>query len=498
MKTKKWQVVTIVSLVAIVIEVVLFFLLAMPAMKTNKLFKALDAGDASEASDIYDSLSDGAQEKVQEKLDDFGTYQVNQYIDGKLEYDKVKKILDAASGLDKACSKVMAVYNNKADSIELVKLYEAGVQDYMVNEDTWSSGFEDAYDDFGDIYWSMDDESVADDELYNYFDAKYQAYQEGTLDVDAMDAYAYTGEYFFAYGTDAYDLASQVSSDMYYIKMYQEDLEIAQQYYDEEDYFSCIDYCDNELEWSFYEEDDTTGYKEKFQALRDDAYEAGKTYYLTEAENLINSGDVEGGQDILTRMDELYGDDVDTSSVWALTRGAWMIAYVEYMDNWRTNVPADMVSGVKIGNYDDPATLDYSTYEPYELYLYDFDENGTPEMLLRGYDYHYFIYTYDGSKVVFTGAVCLVSIPDTSKLLVEPISCPEGYEGYELLRFENNAWVVEEYYIGNGTDYEVNGQPATAEEAEAVYNKFYDMDTSTTLEYADIDDYEEFIYSYED
>ena len=497
MKTKRWQVVSIVSLALIVVEVALFLLLAMPAMRTNKLFKSIEACDKREAADVYDSLSDGAKDRFQKKLDDFGTYQVNQYIDGKLEYEKVRDILDTASSLDnRDCPTLIAPYKDKADTLELIRLYEEGVQEYKRSEDVNSHKYNAAYTAYKEIYNAMENPSVADGELYDYFDARYSEYNSGKIDVCAMAAYADTGEYFFSYSSKAYELASEVATDMYYIQMYQENLDEAQKMYDEEDYFGCVDYCDNELTWTFTD-DDETGYRDKFQALRDEAYEAGKDYYLAKAEELINSGDVEGGQEILTKMDEMYGDDVDTSEVWALAKPAWMGAYVKYMKDWETNVPADMASGVKIGEYDDPTLLNYDDYKPSDLYLYDVDENGVPEMLLRGEDYHYFIYTYDGNNVVFTGMISLVSLCETSKMLTEPITCPDGFEGYELLRFENNGWVVEEYYITDGSSYEVNGNPATREEAEALHNKFKEMDNATYLSSADVNDCEDFIYDYE-
>lgn len=498
MKTKKWQVVTISSLAVIVVEVVLFFLLTLPAMRTNSLFKALESGDATEARDIYGKLSSGKQSKVREKLGDFGTYQVNEYINGKLEYDKLSKQLEAASKLDKKkCPEIMEEYIGKASSVELVNIFETASKDYLVNEDYYSDTFEDCSDRFSEIYYSMDNSDMADDELEACIQSKQDAFDAGDLEIDEYKAYANAGTYLFSYGTEAYDIASDMSDKAYYIGVYQEDLDEAQEYYDNEEYFECIEYCDDELEWSFYSDEDETGYKAKFQTLRDDAYETGKTYYLDKAESLINSGDTYGGEEILTKMDEVYGDDVDTSAVWALTRAAWMTAYVDFMGDWESHIRADVVSGVKVGNYDDPSTVNVDDYLPYDIYLYDFDDNGVPEMMLRTYDYRYYIYTYDGSNVVFTGLLSLVSLTEKPRLLTEPISMPENMvQGYELLEFANNAWTVVEYYITDGVTYEVNGESVSMETAEEMHNRFEDMQTSEYIDYDSIDNYEDFIYSY--
>jgi hypothetical protein len=176
-----------------------------------------------------------------------------------------------------------------------------------------------------------------------------------------------------------------------------------------------------------------------------------------------------------------------------------MTPYVEFMDNWEENLRNDVASADAIGPYDDPKTLDMDTYLPDEIYLYDIDGNGTPELMLAGDDYTYFIYTYDGSNVVFTGAIRIASLAGDSQIVAEPISAPDGImQAYELLTFVDNTWTVGEYYMTDGETYEVNGVEATEEEAEALYNEFYDMKQSVYLDYDYIDDYEDFIYSYED
>jgi biopolymer transport protein ExbD len=500
MQTKKWKNITIVSLIAIVVEVVLLFVLVAPAIKSNKLFKNIEAGKEKKAVKVYDEMSKSQQKRVRKKLDDFGTYQVNQYIEGKKTYDDIIDSLEVAAELDDDTEDIMEIYIGKAASIELVKLYETAVAEYIKDDGDLSDLFDECDDKFYDIWYDLDDTDAADEELCDYLNAKYDDYKAGNMDAETMNMYAEVGYYYvFAYSSDAFDLSSDIVSDMYYVRMYEDDLAEAQEYYDNEEYFDCIEACEDELDWYFYDDKDETGYKEKFQALYDDAYETGKTYYLSQAEDLINSGDIDGGKDLLYDIEDVYGDDVDTSSVWELTRGAWMTPYVEFMDNWEENLRSDVASADAIGPYDDPKTLDMDTYLPDEIYLYDIDGNGTPELMLAGDDYTYFIYTYDGSNVVFTGAIRIASLAGDSQIVAEPISAPDGImQAYELLTFVDNTWTVGEYYMTDGETYEVNGVEATEEEAEALYNEFYDMKQSVYLDYDYIDDYEDFIYSYED
>ena len=84
MKNKKWMTVTITSLILIIIEVVLLFVLILPGKKVNDVFKELENGNGRKADRILDDLSDSAENKVEDHMDDFATYQCNQYLDGNI------------------------------------------------------------------------------------------------------------------------------------------------------------------------------------------------------------------------------------------------------------------------------------------------------------------------------------------------------------------------------------------------------------------------------
>jgi hypothetical protein len=506
-KTKKWNIITIISLLLIVVEAALVFIFVIPAEKYDKIFEYLEAGKDKKAAAIYEELSDRQQSSFREKLGDFGTYQVNQYIDGDKSYDEIINPLYSAYNLDsKKTPDIMDEYIGKAASLELVKIYDSMALDYADNQDYYSDVYNEGSNDFYNIYSGLNydsseesesSRSMADQALLDYLNTVYAEYKAGDMDMDTMTAYAKTGISVFFSNTDEYDLAYDINDNLYYIKKYQEEYECATGYYDAEDYFECVDYCDEELRWYFESGEDTTGFKEKFTSLRQDAYEKGKTFYLSQAEDKINSGDVDGGESLLRKIEDRYGDEVDTSEAWEMTHEPWMTPYVEYMSSWEEHVRADVVSGVVIGSYDNPATLDMNVYLPEYIYLYDIDGNGTPELMLGAEDYTYYIYTYNGSNVVFTGAVRIASMTGSEKILAQPISMPEGYEGYELLTFSGTTWSVDEYYITDGETFIVNGEASTYEAVDEMYNRFYDMQQSVYLDYTDIDGYENFIYSYE-
>lgn len=506
MKSKKWTNIAIVSLVLIAVELVLLFVLVLPTMRLNKVYKLLDNGDVTEVKEVYGKLSDGKAEKFGELLPDFATYEVNKFIDGKIEYDELKEVFKTIEKCSKSYSdKLEDAYLN-ADMIQLKKLYLDAVSIYM--EDEYSDDYDEKGDQFYDIMWGYsDDDSYGvsyyeNDEVQNMLKAvleeKYDAFIAGDIDYDTMEAYAEVACDFFE--GDSYYYASEIDNDLYWIETYSDAYETAKEYYDNEEYFECIEECDNQILWYFSEdgEGDTTGYYEKFKQLRDDAYEAGKTYYITKAEDLINNGDTYEGEELLKQIEEVYGDDVDTSSVWELTRDAWMTPYVEFMDDWDANVRAAINSGIIVSEYDNIALLSYDDYTPYSIYLYDIDENGTPELMLRADDYIYYIFTYDGSEVIYTGAVKITSLYDGPYMIIECMTPPDGYYGHEFIMFDGKSWSVVEYYLANDDEglYIVNGMDATVDEAIEEQDRLYDMVRSDYLDYADIEDYEDFIYSY--
>ncbi len=490
MKNKKWMTVTIASLVLIIIEVILLFVLILPGKKVNDVFKELENGNGRKADRILDELSDSGEDKVKDHMDDFATYQCNQYLDGKITYEKLDKTLSAINELDDYYQFSRTYYSYVA-SKEILKLYEQGYTEYKTNGET--SLYDSLEDQSEDIYYGLYDTDNVDEELKAYLEEKYNSFLNGNLSFEDMQAYVYVAEDFF--GGDALSYAYDIDSDLYMIESYQEDYDTAKEYYDNKQYFETIEKCDS----VYIDENDTTGFYDKFQALRQDAYDEGKTYYVKQAEDCANSGDYATAREIIAQIKEVYGTEVDVSAVEALMKDPWMDAYAQYVENVTENLKTDAATGVKIGNCDDTSTINVDDYIPEELYLYDFDGNGTPEMLLT-YDTYAWIIGFDGTNAVLTGFVQAATFCDVPYFVTIPMLMPENHSGYALLEFSNNAWNVVTYYYAadDGSRFEVDGAEVSYDECSAKHDEIAGYENKDIkINYGDfIENYEDVIYNY--
>lgn len=490
MKNKKWMTVTIASLVLIIIEVILLFVLILPGKKVNDVFKELENGNGRKADRILDELSDSGEDKVKDHMDDFATYQCNQYLDGKITYEKLDKTLSAINELDDYYQ-FSRTYYSYVVSKEILKLYEQGYTEYKTNGET--SLYDSLEDQSEDIYYGLYDTDNVDEELKAYLEEKYNSFLNGNLSFEDMQAYVYVAEDFF--GGDALSYAYDIDSDLYMIESYQEDYDTAKEYYDNKQYFETIEKCDS----VYIDENDTTGFYDKFQALRQDAYDEGKTYYVKQAEDCANSGDYATAREIIAQIKEVYGTEVDVSAVEALMKDPWMDAYAQYVENVTENLKTDAATGVKIGNCDDTSTINVDDYIPEELYLYDFDGNGTPEMLLT-YDTYAWIIGFDGTNAVLTGFVQAATFCDVPYFVTIPMLMPENHSGYALLEFSNNAWNVVTYYYAadDGSRFEVDGAEVSYDECSAKHDEIAGYENKDIkINYGDfIENYEDVIYNY--
>ncbi len=494
---KKWNVLTIVSLILIVAEIVVFFVLILPSMRMSGIFSALEKADGEKASEYVEKISEKKLDELDERMADFATYQCNQYAAGSITYDELQDIFDAIEMIDRYEYGFTDEYYNEIAYVELLNIYLEGVECYNTDSDKYYE----LSNEFSDIYYDLYDTSVADDKLIEYVQAKFNSFLAGECTEDEINAYIEVADYYF--GGSAWDYIFELRYDrLDNILSYRAEYEEIKGYYDDEDYFTVIERCDE-----ITVDEDDTEYQELYSTLRDDAYETGKTYYIEYAQNLISNGDRDGAMEIAEKLNEVYGDEVDTSVITDALKAPWMDAYAEFMSNYEENIKNDLASATNIDEYHDCATVlaDYDTYAPEIFVLHDFDGNGTPEMMLVG-EYATYVYGFDGTSVVFTGCMSFYDFGYDSTIVTDfMISPPANYvDGYGLMRFENNTWTVVEYYMElDDGSYIVNGSTASYEEAEAVYldiASYQDTATSNSIDYCYInsdEEYMDFIYDYE-
>ena len=498
MNRKKWNIITVISLAAIVVELVLVFALIIPSARYNNFFKKLEMGNEEaidDAEDYYEDMNLSQRNKVDKKMPDFATYICNQYADGKITYQQLDEIYEAIDEIEGEYD-YCRTYYVRANYKELTDLYEQAVAEYKTNGA--SSLYYELDNRFYDAYDNTYGDSELDNALVRYLEDKYNLYKNGSITFEVIEQYVDVATDFF-HG-DALSFALDTDSELYSISIYQDRLEEAQEYYDSKDYFETMRTCDSQL--SYMDENDSTGYREKFQQLRDDAYETGKTYYVEQVKQLLNNDERYDAEYLIERIQETYGDDVDLSEVEAMMQAPWEGAYKTYMQNWQENLKADVAGGVKVGDLDDSSLINVDENMPDKFFLYDFDDNDTPEFGLVG-DNYFYIYGFDGTKAVLTGVFKIAGMADVPYLITIPAQMEAGYTGYELLRFSNNSWSVEHYYLAadDGSRYVVDGQETDVDTCAAMHDTIAaheNQEVSNITTTIQIDYYEQLIDAYED
>ncbi|MDE6026126.1 MAG: hypothetical protein K2G45_11835 [Lachnospiraceae bacterium] len=490
MNRKKWTTITIISLIVLALEIVSVFVFILPSKNMNDVFKALEEGNAKKAEEALDKLSDKNEDKVEELMDDFATYQCNQYGQGNITYDKLNQMLQAIENMDDYYGFSQEFYTYAA-SKEIIRICDLAYEEYKTAGK--SSLFYEYQGDASDVYYGLSYRSGVDEELKKFIDEKYNSFSEEKITFDEISEYIDVATYIFVGDAGYYAIDMQMQISL--IEDYQEKYDIAKKYYDEKKYFEAIKECDN----AAVPESDVTGFYDKFKALRQDAYDEGKTYYIKEAEDLANAKDYDGARDIINNIKEVYGDEVDTSAVEALVVAPWMDAYAKYMKNMEKNLKKEAKKGVKIGECDDTSLINVDDYIPDKIYLYDFDNDGIPEMLLTN-GTHYFIIGYNGKKATLTGFIDAAAFCDVPYLITVPTAMPDGYTGYELIKFENNKWEVVEYYYAaeDGSRYIINGSEVDYEECSAEHDRIASFENKNIkISYGDyVSNYEDLIYGY--
>ena len=500
-KTKKNMIIAAVALAIIIIEAILFIVLALPAMNVNRFFKAAEKGKEKDTKEIYRSLSSSSKDKVEDLLEDFATYECNKLINSEIEYEDLSAAFEAIIYVNEEYEEYFDDAYGKAASIKLTDLYEQAATEYIANDE--SDEFYELWDAFDEIYYSDSrdnyEDKTVDKALYDALNDKYDEFKADALTYDEMDAYTDVAYNFFDYYSDAYELASDISSDLYYYSLYSEAYDEAQEYYDNGEYMDCYNYCDNELYWYFDSDEDTTGFKALFTELKDDAYETGKTAYVEQIEDLAAS-DKEAARDLLDEVAYFYGDDLDLTEVTAACYEDWQNAYVAYLDDMETNLKAAMEAGVQAGSLNDSTAISYDDNEPEYVALYDFDDNGTPELILSGGDIDY-VLTYNGSEVILTGCLNIYGLTDGPQIINTSTTISENWDySKELLTFDGTSWTVDKsaYLSFTNDKYIVDGSYVDSDTASDAYDDICDYDNYDYISTYYIEDYETFILNYDD
>ena len=520
MKSKKWIVIGCISLALIVAEILLFFLLVMPGMSKTKAMNELLDGDADDAAELFGDMSPEKVQDLQGEVKDIVVYQANRCLEGTIEYEDFFETMDAVesvstySGLTEDAFAAVNIPKMK-------KLYEEGITAYLK-----SAGGKDytakkteflclrkckEKEDGDEIYhrWSKEKRDTYNKAVETAMDAllkeKYESYQADKLDYDKMNAAAQVAMEFW-YSDYTYDVINGLRDE----QAMKEEYDRTKEYFDKQDYWNVFDKIEQIRDYyksnSSYEK-----WREKFVTLYEEAETKAKTYYVEEAVKAAKNGDTSKAEELMEQLKKHFGKDFDVSAITDSMHSDWQKGYVEFMANWQSNLKSDFQTKTKVSKQVGEIGIKLEDNEPTKIFLYDFDDNGTPEMILTK-DSILFIYTFKDGKVKYTGYVPWLGLGNKPALIIGmPITVEGGAKGSfsAVLKFVDYDWKLEDFCItatkGSDTQY-VTGT-GSASSGTKVDEKAYDKMkksinnkiTSKTLKGgASIADYEKYIYDFDD
>ena len=240
MNRKKWTTITIISLIVFALEIVSVFVFILPSKNINDVFKALEEGNSKKAEAALDKLSDKNEDKVEELMDDFATYQCNQYAQGAIDYNKLHQILQSIDDMDDYYG-FSREFHTYAASKEIIKICDLAYEENNANGK--SSIFYEYQTQVTDIYYDINERTYIDEELKKFIDEKYDSYLAGTMSFDEISEYMDVASYVLPGDASYYAIDLQMQLSL--IEDYQEKYDIAKKYYDDMKYFETIEECDN-------------------------------------------------------------------------------------------------------------------------------------------------------------------------------------------------------------------------------------------------------------
>ena len=516
MKTKKWITIGLISLAVLIASVVLLFVLVLPGINRVNGMKALEEGNKTEASKYFGEMEREKQEDFKDDVKDLVVYKANQCLKGEISYDEFFKVMDTIEDVRGFRGMTEAAFV-AVNGPRMKNLYQEAVEEYKKNGS--SSAFTAKRDEFRllrDAEWNgysallynWDDYDDFRDKLQDPLEAdlkaQYSSYQAGTVDYDTMAAYIEVAENFW-YSENAYTM----SSEMYYDKVLKQELEEAKEYYDKEDYWSALRIIDNAKEW-YGEEAAYSKWASRFDTMKEEAETKAKTYYVDKAIEAAKEGDTYEVESIISQLKDRFGEDFDVSAIEQNLHTEWQKAYVEYFaGDWKSDIQTEI-------DYIDPEDdfyglkhMDMDKDLPTKMFMYDFDNDKVPEILLANSTYM-FIYAYYNGSVRLAGGLQWRGLGDKPYIVSTAVVQAEvaDINVTLLVKYEKGELAPEKmtaYATSDGQ--EVYAVATTGDNLEQVEKDAYNTATEEILAQvkttslsggANVSDYEKYIYSWKE
>lgn len=454
---RTWRNIIIISLIFIAIEAAVFFIFVMPYYRTYKIFRDIENGKWQSASESYAKLSDRRKSEVQSKLEHYGIYICEKYIEGDMTFAQAAASFDAINSIDETeaiMDKYMAdvSYNEYKTIVKNMNIAGAAYD----NKTLYSM-----MDSLRLVQRRMQNED-RERALVELINEEYVVYLNEGITGEQMRTFASTISGLSQY--DAYNYASVISNNVSCVEIYRGYYTEAQSCVQNQRYFDAIKICEN----VFLDEKDTL-YAERFSSLYNEARETGETYYGALLENYIAAGDNNKAVELMNNIKEFYGDEFDLTDIKQRIAEDWQLAYIDCIENIENTLPSELAlfeTGKYIMQYE------YDKLKPDSVVLHDIDGNGIPEMFLYNSSYKddsyigCFIYTYTEDGYKFVNYVNVKSFCRDSYLIGFPIAFGRGtgdecslvqYDGSTLTQISYCQEIGGAYYIdgaeSNDVDY---------------------------------------------
>lgn len=446
---KTWRNIIIVSLIFIALEAAAFFFVVMPFYRTYEIFKGIEDGRWQSVSEHYDKLNDKQKAGVQDKLEDYGIYICEKYIEGDMKYANVAASFDAINAIDET-GLIMDKYMSELSYNE----YKSLVKSMNIAGATYDNNT---------LYSMMDSLRLVQQRMKNedreralieLINDEYDIYLNEEITADQMRTFASTISGLSQY--EAYNYSAVISNNISCVETYRGYYQEAQNCMESQKYFDVMKICQSVV----LDENDTL-YSGRFDSLYNDAKETGKTYYGALLENYIASGDKNNAISLMNSITECYGDEFDMTDIKQRLAEDWQLAYIDCIENIETTLPSEL-NKFETGQY--IMQYEYDNLKPDSVVLHDIDGDGVPEMFLynsRYKDDDYigcFIYTYSDGKCKFLNFVNVKSFCRDSNLIGFPIAFGRGTgDECSLVQYDGNSLTQVSYCQEMGGTYYVNG-----------------------------------------
>ncbi|WP_281086249.1 hypothetical protein [Eubacterium ruminantium] len=489
MKRKTGIIIISVCLFVMIAEMLAFFVFIKPAIRVRDFYYASDAGDCDEMITIFKKLPNSKKEEAISVLKDVSVHYTNEYIEGKIAYEDLNKILQCGLEIDGIARKndVRGVTGFSSTLIdcyiyanqkELERIFQLCVDEYKEN------GKSDIYyryvNDFKNVYNlsftksgnDFDDTKTITNEHYinaivgnmeSIVSKTVRDYASGIAPKEIIDTYVdVLNDCFVGNEKNSFERLNNLKQNLdAYVTDYRKFVEMMGEEKFAEVYSQINDYlAENKGKEGFEERE------KSYVKLSQKALEAAKGYYPSEINAMLGRGEIDQAAEMIRNVESVFGNEVNLSKHKEYINSEWKRAYCNYMSNYEINLQNSIEEGVVVGEYCNSKDVDLAANKPNLMCLVRMDEGGIPELILynsrSGYTY---ILTYVDGEVKLAGCLKVENYCENSEYIIgtpyskNVMSMDIKYELYKFDRSKPSFEVVNTIIAkGDNSYFNIDGE----------------------------------------